>query len=181
MRETDALESAGLDGRPEALRTATSSPRTAAGREPWLSALAEEYLERLAALGVDADRVVDKMPGNLLAPGLIHAALPNAHIIHMRRYPIDTCLSIHFQDFEAAHSYAHDLGHLARYYGDHLRLKEHWRAVLPGDALLNVSYEQLVGDQEGWSRRMVAFIGLPWDPQCLNFAHTRRTIITASN
>jgi len=121
------------------------------------------------------------MPGNFLALGLIHAAQPNARIIPMRRHPIDTRRSIHFRDFEAAYSYAHDLGHLARYYGDYLRLMEHWRAVLPADSLLNVSYQQRVGDQESWSRRRVAFIGLPWDAQCLNFAHTRRTIITASN
>jgi len=94
--------------------------------------------------------------------GLIHAALPNARIIHMRRNPIDTCLSIYFQHFEATVSYANDLEDLAHYYTEYLRIMKHWRLVLPTDAILDVSYEGLVNDQEAWSRRMLEFIGLPW-------------------
>ena len=63
---------------------------------------------------------------------------------------------------------------------NHLRIMDHWRALLPATALLEVPYEALVGDQEGWSRRMVDFIGLPWDPKCLEFHQTERVVITAS-
>ena len=82
-----------------------------------LAALASDYLRRLQDLSADALRVIDKMPGNFLHLGLIHAALPNARIIHMRRDPIDTCLSIYFQHFEAFHSYATDLPDLAHRVG----------------------------------------------------------------
>lgn len=142
--------------------------------------LADDYLRLLKDLSDDALRVVDKMPTNFAFLGLIHAALPNARIIHMRRNPIDTCLSIYFQHFETAVSYANDLEDLAHYYTEYLRIMKHWRSVLPEDAILEVPYEGLVNDQEVWSRRMLEFIGLPWDPHCLDFHETPRAVITAS-
>ena len=145
-----------------------------------LSSIAGEYLERIGALSGGAERVVDKMPANFLYAGLIQAALPEARIIHMRRDPIDTCLSIYFQNFYNMPGYANDLGHLGDYYGQYLRITDHWRQVLPATRLLEVPYEGLVADQEGWSRRMLEFIGLPWDPRCLNFQETDRIVITAS-
>jgi len=145
-----------------------------------LRKLADDYLRLLQDLSDDALRVVDKMPTNFAFLGLIHAALPGARIIHMQRNPIDTCLSIYFQDFETAVSYANDLEDLAHYYAEYLRIMKHWRSVLPEDAILDVPYEGLVDDQEAWSRKMLEFIGLPWDPRCLDFHETRRAVITAS-
>ena len=142
--------------------------------------LADDYLRLLEDLSADAMRVVDKMPANFLCLGLIHAALPNARIIHMRRNPVDTCLSIYFQQFRTAHAYANDLEDLAHYYGEYLRLMRHWRGVLPESAMLEVRYEDLVGDQHAWSRKMVEFIGLPWDPRCIDFHRTHRRVSTAS-
>jgi tetratricopeptide (TPR) repeat protein len=145
-----------------------------------LGELADDYLRLLEHLSPDALRVVDKMPANFLSLGLIHAALPNARIIHMRRNPIDTCLSIYFQHFRTAHSYANDLEDLAHYYQEYLRVMRHWGALLPASALLEVPYEGLVDDQDAWSRKMVEFIGLPWDPRCIDFHRTDRRVSTAS-
>jgi Tfp pilus assembly protein PilF len=138
------------------------------------------YLEVLHESSNGVPRVVDKMPGNFLYLGLIHAALPNAKIIHMRRNPIDTCLSVYYQNFGAFHSYANDLGDLAHYYSDYSRLMDHWRLTLPTDAILDLPYEELVADPEIWSRKMVDFIGLPWDSSCLEFHRTDRTVSTFS-
>jgi hypothetical protein len=138
------------------------------------------YLAHLTSLSSTALRVVDKMPANFMNLGSIHAAFPNARIIHMRRHPIDTCLSIYFQYFSSTHPYANDLENLAHYYGEYVRITDHWRAMLPPTTLLEVPYESLVEDQEGWSRRMVEFIGLPWDPRCLDFHQTQRAVITTS-
>jgi tetratricopeptide (TPR) repeat protein len=157
-----------------------NSAAAGAAHSAALPGLAADYLRLLQTLSADALRVVDKMPGNFLHLGLIHAALPRAHIIHMRRNPIDTCLSIYFQHFEAFHSYATDLENLAHYYGEYLRLMQHWRSILPAQAMLDLPYEALVDDPEAWSRKMVEFIGLPWDPQCIDFHHTSRSVITAS-
>jgi tetratricopeptide (TPR) repeat protein len=139
-----------------------------------------DYLALLQRLSADAARVVDKFPTNFMLLGLIHAALPRARIIHMRRNPIDTCLSIYFQHFEAANTHANDLEDLAHYYREYRRLMRHWRAVLPAAALLEVPYEGLVLDLTAWSRRMLDFIELPWDPRCLHFHQTSRTVVTAS-
>jgi tetratricopeptide (TPR) repeat protein len=145
-----------------------------------LAAWGHDYLELLQRLSTDAARVVDKFPTNFLLLGVIHAALPNARIIHMRRHPIDTCLSIYFQHFEAANTHVNDLEDLAHYYAEYRRLMRHWRAVLPGGVMLEVPYEGLVLDLPAWSRRMLDFIGLPWDPRCLEFHQTARPVVTAS-
>lgn len=145
-----------------------------------LCGLARDYLGILHGLSADALRVCDKMPANFRFLGLAHAALPNARIIHLRRDPAATCFSIYSQHFETAVSYANDLDDLAHYYREYLRLMNHWQATLPEDAILDVPYEGLVADPEAWSRRMVQFIGLPWDPRCLEFDRSGRTVITAS-
>jgi tetratricopeptide (TPR) repeat protein len=142
--------------------------------------IAGDYLDRLQALSGDALRVVDKMPTNFMHIGLIHAAFPKARIIHLRRHPIDNCLSIYFQYFSHLHAYANDFDSLAHYYTEYVRLTDHWRAVLPATTLLEIPYEALVEDQEGWTRRMLDFVGLPWDPKCLDFDQTDRVVITLS-
>jgi hypothetical protein len=120
------------------------------------------------------------MPANFLYAGLIYAVFPRARIIHMQRHPLDTCLSVYFQNFFNVSPYANDVANLAHYYGEYRRIMEHWRSVLPEHALLDVPYEGLVQDTESWSRRMLEFIGLPWDPKCLDFHQTDRAVITAS-
>jgi tetratricopeptide (TPR) repeat protein len=142
--------------------------------------MADDYLARLGALSGGALRVIDKMPDNFLHAGLIHAALPQARFIHLQRHPIDTCLSIYFQNFFSAAPYSHDLEHLAHYYREYERIMNHWRAALPPTSLLEVPYEGLVEDLEGWTRRMLEFIGLSWDPRCLEFHQSERTVITSS-
>jgi len=151
-----------------------------AGRQRRLECHAVTYLDSLASLAPGAVRVVDKMPGNFLSLGLIHAALPNARVIHLRRHPFDTCLSIYFQHLETALSYTNDLGDLARYYSDYARVMEHWHSIFPSGVILDVPYEALVQDPESWSRRMIEHIGLPWDRCCLDFHSSPRTVITAS-
>jgi tetratricopeptide (TPR) repeat protein len=165
------------DGAYDSFRQATLKGAVAADLIP---AIATEYLDRLAKLSGRALRVVDKMPPNFMNLGLIHAALPHAKIIHMRRHPIDTCLSIYFQYFLNTHPYANDLDNLLHYYREYFRIMDHWRRTLPAEALLEIPYESLTANQELWSRRLVDFAGLPWDPKCLEFHQTDRVVITAS-
>ena len=103
-----------------------------------LTRIAGDYLARVGALSGGAARVVDKMPANFLYAGLIQAALPEARFIHMRRHPLDTCLSIYFQNFFNMAAYADDLDDLADYYLQYARITGHWRNVLPSDRLLEV-------------------------------------------
>ncbi|HTX25050.1 MAG TPA: sulfotransferase [Steroidobacteraceae bacterium] len=145
-----------------------------------LESLAAEYDALFTTLAADQRYVVDKMPLNFMHLGVIHAALPTARIIHMRRHPIDTCLSVYFQNLSAEHSYANDLNDIAHYHDEYRRLMSHWRTVLSPDAMLEVPYEALVAQPELWSRRMVEFAGLPWDEACLDFHLSRRTVYTCS-
>lgn len=157
-----------------------AAPIDRAARDGLIGRLGQDYVQLLARLSPGAVRVVDKMPSNFLFLGLIHAALPNARILHMRRNPIDTCLSIYFQNFDVAHSYANDLEDLAHYFGEYSRLMQHWGSSLPKHAMMEVPYEGLVDDQEAWSRKMLEFIGLPWDDRCIDFRRTERSIVTRS-
>jgi len=138
--------------------------------------LAEDYLEVLGARSADALRVVDKAPVNCDYLGLIHSVFPNARFIYMQRNPIDTCLSCYFQKFVLSLNFTMDLSDLADYYRKHHALMAHWRAVLPPGTILDVPYEELVADQELWSRRILEFIGLEWDNRVLEFQDTKRTV-----
>jgi tetratricopeptide (TPR) repeat protein len=160
--------------------TYQSSARNHEESESLIGKLAADYQELLAGLAPDALRVVDKMPANFMSLGLIHAALPNARVIHLRRNPLDTCLSIYFQHFKTSHAYANDLEDLAIYYLEYLRLMQHWDTTLPAGTVLDVPYEGLVDEQEEWTRKMLAFVGLPWDARCLDFHRTHRSVVTAS-
>lgn len=147
----------------------------------WIAQTAQACLDNLQARNTTAARVVDKMPGNFDWVGLIHTVFPNARILHTMRNPVDTCLSIYFQNFSAGHGYANRLEDLAQYYRQYHRLMAHWRKALPPENFLELPYEQLLEDQEGWSRRVIEFIGLEWDERCLDFHKTERKVGTASN
>jgi len=142
--------------------------------------LAQDYLDLLDRHGASALRVVDKAPVNSDYLGLIHAVFPNARIISMYRDPIDTCLSCYFQQFSPALNFTMDLKDLVHYYREQQRLMAHWRTALAPGAILDVPYAGLIADQEAWSRRMLEFLGLPWDPRCLDFHRTERPVVTAS-
>jgi tetratricopeptide (TPR) repeat protein len=142
--------------------------------------LAEAYLRVLETKGGEALRVVDKSPVNSDSIGVIHSVFPNARFLYMQRDPIDTCLSCYFQKFILTMNFTMDLSDLADYYRNHQRLMAHWRAVLPPGTILDVPYEQLVADQEGWTRKILDFLGLEWDSQVLDFQNTKRAVATAS-
>jgi tetratricopeptide (TPR) repeat protein len=146
-----------------------------------LGACARRYLHLLEQLAPEASRVVDKMPGNFLYLGLIHGAFPNARVIHMQRDPIDTCLSIYFQRLGVGHPYANDLDDLAHAYRMYRYTMAQWEAVLPKESILHLPYEALVSDQEIWTRKLLEFVDLPWDPRCLDFHLQQREVGTASN
>lgn len=144
-----------------------------------LDRIARQYLSHLDELSADAQRVIDKMPGNFSFLGLIELLFPDARVIHCMRDPIDTCLSCYFQDFSRAQPYTYDLVHLGLFYQDYQRLMEHWKTTL-NIPILDVSYEDLVCDQETVSRQMIEFLGLDWDDSCLQFHRTERFVATAS-
>jgi tetratricopeptide (TPR) repeat protein len=148
--------------------------------ESLLSKHADEYLTQLTRFSKDALRVSDKMPDNFLRIGLIKQLFPNAKIIHCQRNALDTCLSIYLTYFSKANYYSYDLHDLGNYYLDYVRIMEHWNSLFSSE-LFEIQYEELVSDQEKLSRRLIEYIGLEWDDECLNFYNNDRTVKTASN
>jgi tetratricopeptide (TPR) repeat protein len=140
--------------------------------------LADDYLATLRTFGSGAKRVTDKALDNFLRLGLIHRILPNATLIHCRRHPVDTALSIFTTNFDC--EYAADRGDLVFFFRQYQRLMAHWRHVLPTDQLIDVDYEVLVADPEPQARRLIAACGLEWNDACLAPHRNTRTVKTAS-
>ena len=139
----------------------------------------QHYAQTLQNYEPNALRITDKMPFNFLNIGLIHLSLPNATIIHCKRDPVDTCLSNFFTYFTEPIDWSYDLTEIGRFYCAYAELMEHWHKILPG-RILDVQYEDVVGDLEGQSRRIIESCGLPWDDACLEFQKAERTVRTAS-
>ena len=142
--------------------------------------LGRRYLEETRPLRNGRPRFIDKMPNNFLHVGLLHAMLPDAVIVDVRRHPMDACFSCYRQNFAAGQAFTYDLEGLGRYYRDYLAVMDHWDRVLPGK-VLHVSYEALVHDPEVAVRRLLAHCGLAYDAACLDFHRTERLIRTASS
>ena len=148
---------------------------------PQLRALGRAYLAGMRVAAPDAERITDKMTANFAFAGFIHLALPNAKLIHVKRDPLDTCVSCFSHLFPATYlSYAYDLGELGRFYRGYERLMGHWRRALPQGVMLEVNYEELVADFEPHARHIVAHCGLAWDERCLAFHATQRPVRSAS-
>ena len=143
------------------------------------AALADRYLARLTRVDVDARRVTDKLSFNFKHLGLIRTLFPRARIIHCRRDPRDIAISCYFIKFHRPISFACNLFELGAYLRHYRVLMAHWRRTLP-QPMLEVQYEDLVGDPERHARRIIDFCGLPWDDACLDFHSTKRSVRTAS-
>lgn len=145
----------------------------------------ERYVQAIEALaraaGIpDAKRIVDKMPGNYFWTGVVPVILPQARIVHTRRHPVDTCLSIYRIFFPDGMPWSYnlvDLGRCYRAYHEHML---HWEKALPAGFMLSVRYEDVVADVEKMARAIIAHIGLEWDERCLRFYETERPVKTAS-
>lgn len=143
-------------------------------------ALGQAYLDRIAPLAQGKRHVVDKMPANFLYAGLIAAILPEAKIVHCRRDPVDTCLSCYSKLFSAEQAFTYDLAELGQFHRDYQSLMAHWRKVMPKGRFIEVDYEAVVDNLEGEAKRLIEFLGLPWDDACVNFHQNRRVVRTAS-
>jgi tetratricopeptide (TPR) repeat protein len=145
-----------------------------------LRALGEAYLAFVKPMASGRRHVVDKMPSNFLHAGIVRLILPDAHIIHCRRNPVDTCLSCYTKLFAGEQSFAYDHTELGRFHRAYQALMTHWRAILPASHFLEVNYEAVVDDVEREARRMLDFLALPWDKEVLRFHETKRPVRTAS-
>jgi len=142
--------------------------------------VADGYLGALQAMDPAAERITDKLLTNYYFVGLLHVLFPNAKFIHTERNPIDACLSAFSKLFKDDLPHSYDFGELGRYHLKYEALMAHWQRVLPAGVMLSVAYEDVVADVGGQARRIIDFVGLPWDPACLAFHESGRPVKTAS-
>jgi tetratricopeptide (TPR) repeat protein len=140
---------------------------------------ASGYIAGLQKLGGPVLRIIDKMPDNIFMLGMIAVLFPMARIIFCERNARDVALSCFFQNFARPLGYDTDLGDCAFRGRELARLSEHWRNVLPL-RMIGFSYEALLADPEAQTRRLIEFLGLDWEAQCLKFYETQRPVRTAS-
>jgi tetratricopeptide (TPR) repeat protein len=173
--ELDALRPIVL-GLPDAIGSSAFYPDCVPELEAaHVDAAAAAYLARVRKLAPGAERVADKYLSNYLHIGMIEVLFPTARVVHCRRNPLDNCLSCFMEPLRSSQApFAGDLASLGHYYREYRRLMAHWRSVIEVP-MLDLDYETMVDDQEGTSRRLIEFCGLPWDDACLEF-HTVRKV-----
>jgi tetratricopeptide (TPR) repeat protein len=142
--------------------------------------LGEKYLDDTRSYRSGKAHFIDKMPNNFRHVGLMHLMLPNARIIDARREPMACCFGNLKQLFAHGQEFAYGIEDIARYYLTYLELMRHWDAVLPG-RVLRVQYEDVVTDLEGSVRRILDHCGLEFEPSCVEFHRTERSVRTASS
>ena len=142
--------------------------------------LGEKYLRDTRIYRTGKLHFIDKMPNNFRHIGLIHLMLPNARIIDARREPMACCFGNWKQLFVSGQEFVYSAEDIARYYRTYLELMRHWNAVLPG-RILRVQHEDLVDDLEGNVRRLLDYCELEFEPACLEFYKTERSVRTASS
>jgi len=156
-------------------------PRVLASLSPeQLRSFGERYIADTRVYRSDRPYFIDKMPNNFRHVGLIHLILPNARIIDARREAMACCFSNFKQLYAHGQDFTYSLTDIAGYYRGYVELMAHWDAVLPGK-VLRVQHEELVEDLEPQVRRIIAFLGLEFEPACLEFYKTERSVRTASS
>ncbi len=156
---------------PARLETATAEEMTK---------LRRSTVDLLAETARDRPVVTDKMPGNYLFLGLLRTLIPSLRVLHMRRNPQDTCLSCYVTGFRISHEFSYDLTTLGQHYRIYETAVALWRQHLPPTLFLAVDYQTLVTEPEPTLRRILSFLGLPWDPAVLDFHRIERPVRTAS-
>lgn len=147
--------------------------------KPDVHLLFNKYLQSLPIPEPGKSRISDKMPHNFRHLGLINILFPNAAVIHVRRNPLDTCLSCYFNHLSKHHSYACNLEHLATHYEQYNRLMRHWKETLC-IPMLDVKYEDLVTTPEDVCRNILEHCKLEWEDNCLNSSKTSQSVKTIS-
>jgi hypothetical protein len=151
--------------------------RRAAQVDP--AGLGGSYWRAIEGYGHSSPIIVDKTPLNYLYLGLIARALPRAHIVHLRRHPMASGYAMYKTLFRTGYPFSYDLDDIGRYSVAYLRLMNYWRALLPG-RFLDLDYESLIDDQEGTTRKLLEYCGLPWRDECLRFHENTAPTATAS-
>ncbi len=139
----------------------------------------KQYLKSTQVYRKDGDYFTDKMPNNFRHIGLIQLLFPNCKIVDARRHPMACCFSNFKQLFGDGQEFSYGLEEVGHYYSGYVELMDHWENALPGK-ILRVQYEDVVEDLETQVRRLLDFLGLPFDQRCIDFHKNERAVHTPS-
>lgn len=142
--------------------------------------LAENYLEHIQKKVGQAERIIDKTIGFYFYLGYLRTAFPKAKFIHLKRDAVDSCISMFTHNFSGDQQlYSYDYNDLANRYCQYLDIMNYWDTLFP-DQILNVNYEDIVEDLESTTKKILDFIDMPWDENCLKFYNNKKAVKTAS-
>ncbi|WP_444921124.1 tetratricopeptide repeat-containing sulfotransferase family protein [Microbulbifer sp. CnH-101-G] len=145
----------------------------------YFTKISKDYFEEIGGIVSGEQFIIDKRPENFLHIGLIKTAFPKSKIIWTRRNLLDNAISIYFQQLNKNLNYSFDLEQIAHFYSEHIRLMKYWESLFPGD-LYQIQYEDLVTNPKTAIGSALNFLGLCWDPNCLEFSQRRNHVKTAS-
>jgi tetratricopeptide (TPR) repeat protein len=153
---------------------------TSGGNATDIKELEMDYLAALRDAAGSSERVTDKMPTNFAHIGLMSIVFPRAKFIHIRRNPLDTCVSIYTTFLGSGTQFAYSQENIVAYYMAYLRMMEHWVSVIPRGQMIEIDYEELVTNKEGVLREVLEFCGLEWDDACLRHEQNSAQVSTPS-
>ena len=156
---------------PASMKDLTSDQRTEMGNR---------FIDDTRMHRENAPMFTDKMPNNFRHIALIHMIMPNAKIIDARRYPLDCCFSMYKQLFAQGQEFTYGLAEAGSYYNGYVKLMDHWEKVLP-NKILRVNNEDIIDDLEGQVTRILDFLNIPFEEECISFHKTDRSVRTASS
>ena len=143
------------------------------------NALGDSYIASTKEYGLSGKKFIDKLPLNSLYVGLIHAAMPKAKIIYVKRNPLDTIYAIYKQLFTSGYPFSYDLEELTAYYIEHHKLMLHWQSILP-HAIHQVNYEDVIDNVDKEAKRLINYCQLEWEEKCVSFHQNKAPSTTAS-
>jgi len=141
----------------------------------------DEYIDKLKKISSTNKYVTDKMPHNFVLIGFIKILFPDAKIIYCKRDAMDNCFSLFTHKFvDQSHGYCYNQKTLGKYYNLHVKLMDYWLKIFKNEIYV-LNHENLIENQEKYSKEIVSYCDLKWEPGCLEFYKTKREVKTASN
>ena len=147
--------------------------------------IGQEYIKTIRSFanngaGTEKQFITDKIPQNFIFLGIINLILPNAKIIHIKRNPLDNCISLYSHAFIGGQDYSYNLKNIAVYYNNYVKLMDHWKRVLP-NKFYNLSYDLLVDKTEDTIKDLLKYCDLNFEEDCLRFYENKRKVLTPSS
>ena len=141
--------------------------------------IGKEYVEEIEKISKKQKYFTNKYLSNVFNILLIKLALPNAKIIHCERNALDICLSCYKTNFTEGSEFSYSLEEIGNYYLEYKKQIEYWNKIFMKQ-ILNIKYEDFVNNIEKETKKVLDFLELDFEENCLKFYKNKRSVNTAS-